>query len=111
MLGSMSMRRLAIVIVAAALLGGCKKEAKDSGKDPAPEIEVEPIALTVDGEEAGMVDAAKAGLWAPLGNFLPSGKQNLETWASIVLEPAQTIPASALSPTVTDNPLEELRKE
>lgn len=85
------MRRLVIMIVAFALAGGCKKQSKDPGKQPDAKTEVKSVALTVDGEQAGMVDAAKAGLWAPLGNFLPPGKQNLETWASIVLEPAQTI--------------------
>jgi hypothetical protein len=83
------MRRLVIVIAAVALAGGCKKESK--GEEQKKAVEVEPVALAVDGFAVGKVDAGKAGLWAPLGNFLPQGKQNLETWASIELEPGRQV--------------------
>lgn len=90
MLVSVSMRRLVIVIIAAALAVGCKKESK--GEGASKPIDVEPVALSVDGASHGKIDAGKAGTWAPLGSFLPQGKQNLETWASIALEPGpQTI--------------------
>ena len=84
----MSMRRLAIVVVAAALAAGCKKDSKEEEAKPS---EIQPVALSVDGASTGTVDAARAGTWAPLGNFLPEGKREIESWASIEPEPSATI--------------------
>jgi hypothetical protein len=84
------MRRLAVIAVAAALAGGCKKESKDAEKSSKP-IDAPPIALSVDGFSFGRIDAGKAGTWAPLGSFLPEGKQDIESWASIEPEPGEPI--------------------
>jgi len=79
------MRRLLLVLFVCALVG-CKKDTKsEPGSGKPAESPVPPIALVLDGNPTATIDAAKVGAWAPLGSFLPSGSQNMESWGAIEL--------------------------
>ena len=78
------MRRIVPLLIVCAL-GACKKDSsskKDEGAKPAAN-DKRAIELTLDGKPVSTLDAAKLGAWAPLGSFLPSGSQNLDTWGAI----------------------------
>lgn len=76
------MRRLVPLLIVCAL-GACKKDSKHEAGKAEPAKAGKAIELTLDGKPVSTLDAAKIGSWAPLGSFLPSGAQNLDTWATI----------------------------
>lgn len=88
------MRRLVLSVAAAAALAStaCKKE--EAGDKPAPagssagsdDPARGQLALFVDGEQIGVVDAGKAGTYVPLGALLPPDKNDPQTWHALEVE-------------------------
>jgi hypothetical protein len=78
------MRRLVPLLIVCAL-GACKKDSKkeDGAAAQPASKDQRAIELSLDGKPVGTLDAAKLGAWAPLGSFLPSGTQNIDTWGTI----------------------------
>lgn len=76
------MRRLALVIVLAAAAAGCKKDSESSAGKAAEGARTS-ATVTLDGKQEAVVDPAKAGAYAPLGHFLPTGAKNIESWGAI----------------------------
>jgi hypothetical protein len=76
------MRRLVPLLIVCAL-GACQKDSKEKKEGAAAAKEQHAIELILDGKPVATLDAAKLGAWAPLGSFLPSGTQNIDTWGTI----------------------------
>lgn len=73
------------VLLCVLALTACKKESSTKAD---PKTKVGGVALTVDGKAVDTIDPGSASTYPPLAALLPSGKQNMDSWASIALTTA-----------------------
>src|SRR4051794_17240987 len=82
----MSPARVLLCVLAASVVSvACKKESSSKADPQTKPDTVGRVTLTVDGKQVDTIDPGSAATYPPLAALLPSGKQNMDTWASIAV--------------------------